>query len=439
MDSSLRNAIKEIFIDWQSKPLPQLFPRDISKTNIQRFDNILAIIWPRRAGKTYFMYQIIEDLVQNQGIDKTDILFIDFENYKLLELKTRDIGEIFTIFQELYGKKPKYLFFDEIQNLDNRWRVLRSFHNDRYNIIVSGSSSKLLLTEISTELRWRYSHRLMLPYSFEEIANINTIDMKHIEYRSEKWDLLRLFQEYMEYGGFPAVVNMKQSSEKLEKLEDYYTTIFYRDLIERYNIQEKKALEYLMKYSLSMFSSQFSLTKFEQYLKSQEVNATKATLSKYMDYLKESFFVIECPKFSRSPKVQIVNPKKIYLIDPWFIRLWINYTENKWRILENIVAIELFRNEQMFCYFDDWKECDFVIKHKFWIEVTHAIQVTREMDFHNKDREINWLLKALEACKLQEGYILTYNQVDELEINGYKIHVMPVWKRMSEFRKEIYS
>jgi predicted AAA+ superfamily ATPase len=93
----------------------------------------------------------------------------------------------------------------------------------------------------------------------------------------------------------------------------------------------------------------------------------------------------------------------------------------------------------MFCYFDDWKECDFVIKHKFWIEVTHAIQVTREMDFHNKDREINWLLKALEACKLQEGYILTYNQVDELEINGYKIHVMPVWKRMSEFRKEIYS
>ncbi len=216
MDSSLRNAIKEIFIDWQSKPLPQLFPRDISKTNIQRFDNILAIIWPRRAGKTYFMYQIIEDLIQNQGIDKTDILFIDFENYKLLELKTRDIGEIFTIFQELYGKKPKYLFFDEIQNLDNRWRVLRSFHNDRYNIIVSGSSSKLLLTEISTELRWRYSHRLMLPYSFEEIANINAIDMKHIEYRSEKWDLLRLFQEYMEYGGFPAVVNMKQSSEKLE-------------------------------------------------------------------------------------------------------------------------------------------------------------------------------------------------------------------------------
>ena len=113
MDSSLRNAIKEIFIDWQSKPLPQLFPRDISKTNIQRFDNILAIIWPRRAGKTYFMYQIIEDLVQNQGIDKTDILFIDFENYKLLELKTRDIGEIFTIFQELYGKKPKYHRFWE--------------------------------------------------------------------------------------------------------------------------------------------------------------------------------------------------------------------------------------------------------------------------------------------------------------------------------------
>jgi predicted AAA+ superfamily ATPase len=63
------------------------------------------------------MYQIIQDLIQQQHVEKNDILFIDFENYKLLELKTRDIGEIFTIFYELYGKYPTYLFFDEMQNL----------------------------------------------------------------------------------------------------------------------------------------------------------------------------------------------------------------------------------------------------------------------------------------------------------------------------------
>ena len=430
MEDSLRRTIKEIFEDWQKRPLPKLVPRDTSKVNIKKFDNVFAIIWPRRAWKTYFMYQIIEDLIHNQWIDKSDILFIDFENYRLLELKTRDIGEIFTIFHELYGKYPKYLFFDEIQNLTNWWRVLRSFHNDGYNIIVSWSSSKLLLTEISTELRGRYSHKLMLPYSFGELSNIHNITLKDVEYSAKKGNLLKIFEDYMEYGGFPAVVNTKNNLEKTAKLEDYYITIFYRDLIERYTIQDKKALEYLMKYSLSMFSSQFSLTKFEQYLKSQEVNVTKTTLSKYMDYIKESFFIIECAKFSWSPKVQIVNPKKIYLIDPWFIRLGLNYTENRWRILENIVAIELFRNEQEFCYFAEGKECDFVIKHKFGIEVTHAIQVTRELEFHNKDREIQWLLKALETCTLKEWYILTYNQTDTFEIDWYMVHVIPVWKWM---------
>lgn len=434
MQSSLRTTIKELFEDWQRKPLPKLFLRDTSKLNIKKFDNILAIIWPRRAWKTYFMYQIIEDLIKNQKVDKTDILFIDFENYKLLELRTKDIWEIFAIFYELYGKSPKYLFFDEIQNLTNWWRVLRTFHNDWYNIIVSWSSSKLLLTEISTELRWRYSHKLMLPFSFEELIHISGIDIKNIEYTAKKWGIIKVFTNYIEYWGFPAVVIAKDEFEKKEKLEDYYTTIFYRDLIERYNIQDKKALEYLMKYSLNMFSSQFSLTKFEQYLKSQDVLVTKTTLSKYMDYIKESFFIFECSKFSWSAKVQIVNPKKIYLIDPWFIRLGMNYTENKWKILENVVAIELFRHEQEFYYFNEWKECDFVVKHKFWLEIIYAIQVTRELDFHNQDREIQWLIKAMETCKLKEWYILTYNQFDEIKQDWYKIHVMPVWKWSLDFK-----
>jgi predicted AAA+ superfamily ATPase len=96
--------------------------------------------------------------------------------------------------------------------------------------------------------------------------------------------------------------------------------------------------------------------------------------------------------------------------------------------LENIVAIELFRNEQEFYYFSDKKECDFVVKNKFWLEVINAIQVTWELDFHNREREIGGLIKALESCKLSEGYILTYNQTEEVEENWYTIHVLPVWK-----------
>jgi predicted AAA+ superfamily ATPase len=125
----------------------------------------------------------------------------------------------------------------------------------------------------------------------------------------------------MLYGGFPEIVEQNDVYKKQEQLQMYYMTVFYRDLVERYMIREKQALEYLMKYSLNLFSSLFSLSKFEKYLKTQGLSTTKATLSTYMTYLKEAFFVIECAKFSRSSKVQIVNPKKIYLIDSGFIKL----------------------------------------------------------------------------------------------------------------------
>lgn len=127
----------------------------------------------------------MEDLIAIHQIEKTDILFLDFEDYRLLELQTKDIGEIFSIFRELYGKEPTYLCFDEIQNLEHWGRVLRTFHNEKYKIMVSGSSSKLLLTEIGTELRGRYTHRLMLPFSFQELVKKANIDVKNVEYRAE--------------------------------------------------------------------------------------------------------------------------------------------------------------------------------------------------------------------------------------------------------------
>jgi predicted AAA+ superfamily ATPase len=164
-------------------------------------------------------------------------------------------------------------------------------------MVISGSSSKLLLHEISTELRGRYSHTLMLPFSFTELLTYNNLDIVTLEHSSASGTLLKVFDEYSAYGGFPKIVNITNVYEKQQEIEEYYRMVFYRDLVERHHIQNSYALELLMKYSSDMYSSILVPSKFAEYVKSLGVEISKPTVLKYLSYLKEGFFLIECPKF----------------------------------------------------------------------------------------------------------------------------------------------
>jgi hypothetical protein len=271
----------------------------------------------------------------------------------------------------------------------------------------------------------------MLPFSFAEYLKHKNISIHDIEYTNKAWLLYDAFQQYMQYGWFPEVINANEL-QKRKLLNEYYSTTYYKDVIDRYNIRDKKLLESFMTYVLNTYSSILSITKLEKHLKSEWIGWSKATLGRYLSYLKEAFFIIDCPKFGYSPKVQLTNPRKVYMIDPWFIRIWHNYSENKWRILENIVAIELYRRWKEFYYFEDTKECDFVVKDHIAIQIQHAIQVTWTIDFQNQKREIDWLLMAMKKCKLSQWYILTYNHKKTLQEHGYTIHMLPVWEWMCD-------
>ena len=407
----MQEVFSDLIKEWHDADLPPFIARDNYDYLHQNYANIFAIIWPRRAGKTFFLYQIIQHLLDSNACKKEDILFIDFEDYRLSGLKIVDIDSMFKAYYALYKKDPKYLIFDEIQNIPERSRVLRTFHNKRYKIIVTGSSSKLLLTEVSTELRWRYTHNLMLPFSFGEYLKHKDIDPKYV----------KAYNQYKDkYGWYPEVIDANDL-QKRKLLNEYYATTYYKDVIDRYNVRDKKLLEGFMSYVLNIYSSLLSLTKLEKHLKDEWLTGTKSTLGRYLSHLKEAFFIIECPKFGYSPKVEMTQPKKVYMIDPGFI---------KWRILENIVAIELYRRWKQLYYFNDGRECDFVIKEPLSLKIEQAIQVTRTLDFHNKEREIQWLLQAMKKCKLSEGYIFTYDEKKIIEEDGCTIHVVPVWERL---------
>lgn len=421
----MKETIKKIIMERQEAEIPKIIER---KYNFDKeFNEILAIIWPRRAGKTYFMYQIILDLLKE--VPKKEILFINFEDYRLIDIQTKDLGIIIDAHYELFGNNPNYLFFDEIQNIKNYGKVIRTFKDKGYKIIISWSSSKLLLEEVSTELRGRYNHLLILPFSFEEIVRYHKIETKNIEYSIKKWDIMNLLNNYIQYGWFWEVIKKKET-EKIKIIENYYKTIFYKDILERYSIKSKFLFEYLMKYVVNTYASIFSLGKFYQYIQSQKIEWSKKTLANYLNYLQDAFFVIGVSKFSFSPKKSILSPKKVYLSDNGFINLASNYSENRGKKLENLIAIHLYRKESDFFYFEKGKECDFIIKK--WTKISEAIQVCRELSFDNREREIKWLLEAIKTFDLEKWYIITYDQQEELIIDKYTIQILPIRKFLIE-------
>lgn len=422
-------TIKTIVAEWlEEKTLPELLPRDLRFLDLDQQSEIIAIIGPRRSGKTFYMYQLMKELLDGGKHERDEILFIDFEDYRLADFSGRNVEDLFVVFKQLTGKIPAYLFFDEVQHLTGWSRILRTLHNrNQHKIVVSGSSSELSTQEISTELRGRYRDILMLPFSLKEILKFKNISYSEMTfYTSSRGNILGALDAYLEAGGFPEVVKTDDMSDKKELLRNYYRTAFYKDIVERYGIKAKHLLESLMSYCLNTYAELFSISSFVKHLKSNDVPGSKETISNYLNYLENVFFLITHQKFSFSPRKRIMNPKKVYLLDPGFCLISTGFSPNKGKILENAVAIELFRRSEEVFYFKGRHECDFIVKRGNRPE--YAMQVCWELNQSNRDREFRGLAEAMKEFQLSKGYVLTYDQEETVEYKGHHAVVEPVWK-----------
>ena len=421
--------LKKIIAEWLGeKVFPPLMKRDAPDLVLEQASEIIAVAGPRRAGKTCYMYQLIQDLTGQGNWNREDILFIDFEDYRLTDFTAADTDILLAAFHQVTGKAPTFLFFDEIQRLTGWSRVLRTLHNqNRYRIVVTGSNAGLLEREIATELRGRCRNILILPFSFPEFLRFHGIP--HDErtlLTPARGQVLKAFEQYLKEGGFPEVVKKENVSEKRELLQTYYRTIFYRDILERYNIKAKTVLEAIMRYSLNTFSDLFSISMFEKELKRHHLPGSKQTISNYLGYLQEAFFVIAHDKFSYSPRQRIMNPKKVYLLDTGFSMLSTDFSENRGKLLENAVAVEMFRRGAECFYYKGRRECDFIVKRVTKPEA--AIQVCWGLTPKNEAREFRGLREAMKAFAIEEGFILTNDEERELTFEDARIQIMPVWK-----------
>ena len=424
-----KEALLALAAEWlEEGETPPLIPRGQHAIDPEKLNRILAIVGPRRAGKTYLMYQLVASLLADGRFTREDILFIDFEDYRLSGFTGDDMDEFLAAFHQLAGQYPRFLFFDEVQHLPDWNRVLRTLHNRRrFKIIVSGSNSRLLGREVATELRGRYEDVLMLPFSFQEYLQCRGLSFTPASLRTAaRGSIVAAFDDYIRHGGFPEVVLADTDAERRRLLQSYFKTIFYRDILERYNVKARYVLDAMMNEFLEMYSGIFSITRFEKHLKGNGLSGSKRTIANYLHYLQEAFFIVANEKFSFSPRGRIMNPKKVYLTDTGFAALGRPFMETRGRILENIVAIELTRRQTELYYFKDKRECDFVVK--LGSQPTHAIQVCWELTRDNETRELAGLADACKSLDLPSGVILTYDQEEEREVEGRRIAVLPVWR-----------
>ncbi len=414
----------EVIKDWNKKEFPDIINRDIKINFDLNINRAFSLIGPRRAGKTFELLNIAKQISEKYGKDKT--LYINFERPDFGTLNSLDLvlmlKSYYSLFPENSGKKI-WLFLDEIQNVNNWETFVRTCLDDGIKVFISGSSSKLLSKEVATSMRGRNLSYLIFPLSFKEFLFFKSFQLQKTYSSGEKAQVLNYFEDYLNFGGYPEAVLFSSEREKI--LRDIFDTAIFKDVLERHKIRNSLLLKNLIKALLS--AKEFSINKFYNYLKSQQIKSSKDALYKYLEYLEDAFFVFKLNKFSLSYKKAEQSLPKIYFIDNGILTN--NKIDDKGRLLENLVFLELMRKENDLSYYQtpQNEEVDFLIKKGK--KVTRLIQVCYDFsNFMTKGREIKSLLKASKEFNCNDLSILTNSQEEELKISGKKITIKPVWK-----------
>jgi predicted AAA+ superfamily ATPase len=425
---------KQIVVNWKEFEIPEVLHR-LNDAELNT-DFILTITGPRRAGKTYFCFQLMKKLLK-EGISRENILYINFEDNKLMGATADDLDKILDSFLELSNldkKQKTYFFFDEIQTVKDWDAWTRKMHDTRKDIqlILTGSNSKLLSKEISTKLRGRVINKEIFPLSFKEYLAWNKIDYntKTVSFSKDKIEIKKAFSNFLTNGGYPAVLITK-TVPKETIFQSYYDSMIFKDIIERYKIEDIKKLKSLAQLLFQSVSSEISYTKLANKLKSIGFKIGKSTIIEYTSYFEDAYLFFQNMKYEYSLATQMGSIKKLYCIDNGLLNsISFKSSEDTGKLLENLAYIELKRRNKLIYYHRAKYECDFIIVTKN--TVSTAIQVTQKLDENNEEREIKGLLEAIKEHKLEEGLILTQDQEEERTVENKKITIMPLWKWLLE-------
>lgn len=392
-------------------------PRDVDFDKYIRTRQVTVVSGIRRSGKSTLLVQFSKKF--------ENFYYVNFDDDRLADFTVKDFQQLMIVLQKKY--QSQIIFLDEIQNITGWERFVRRIHDEGYKIFITGSNAKLLSSELATHLTGRYVKIELFPFSFKEFLRLRNVSYEK-KSSAEKARVLKYFEIYLKYGGFPEF--LKYDDE--EFLKRVYDDILYKDLLVRFKVKEIKAFKQLASFLFTNFTKEVSYNSLKNTLGFKSGTSVK----NYIEFMRESFLVFELYKYDYSLKKQFVSDKKIYVIDNGLRNAVAFYfSEDLGRMLENLVFMELKRRGKKLYYFKDKKECDFLIKEKS--KIVEALQVSKDMQTGaNEDREFDGLIEAMKKFDLKKGTVLTEYNEDIIKRDGFKINIVPIWKWLLDSRSK---
>jgi len=430
----MRAIIRQKIVDSLASPVPVFTPRDVRLPRIP--GKATAVIGMRRTGKTTFLWQVLAERLKH-GTARQGLLYFNFEDERLAGLSSADLQ---MVVEEYYRLHPEWrdrwravFFLDEIQAVPG-WETFarRILDTEKVELFVSGSSARLLSREVATSMRGRAMEALVHPFSFREFLR-HKAEEPRIEpgrmAKAARSVLEKSLLDYLSCGGFPEALDA-DARDRYDLLRGYVDTALFRDVVERHSVSHVAALRWMVRHLLGNAGGSFSVNKFYNDTRSQGLAVSKDTLYDYLSYLEDAFLIRAVSIAAKSERRRMVNPRKIYPIDPGIIPIYDRTGRiEAGHVLETCVLLELERRGAEIAYVRTKAgfEVDFLARYPDGRE--DLVQVCADLNERAVcDREVRALREASGEHPRAELHIITLHPESARDLPAnMAVHSAAAW------------
>lgn len=413
-----KQILKSIMLDNQ-KDIQQyeVFKRDFE---FEEFGNYV-FVGIRRAGKSFLLYQRMQQLLA-EGIGWDSMLYVNFEDERLIGMQSSDLNLIIEAHLEMYGKRP-ILFLDEIQNVNGWEKFVRRLADTKYRVYVTGSNAKMLSSDVQTTLGARYIIINVYPYSFKEFLNVHQTKFDELALLATETRaiVMNRFIDYFYHGGFPEGALLKA---KRNYLTSVYQKIYLGDIASRNGIGNTFGLKVMIKKLAESVRQPMSFNRIANLVSTTGSKLSTSSAIKYMEYAESAWLILRINNIAAKLAEKESNCK-YYFTDNGILNLFL--IDGNTSLLENLVAISLIRKfgtEDSVFFYNKGIEVDFYIPNEEWaIQVSYSIK-----DPDTRCRETEALLKIKNALPCKRFSIITFDEEETILIGDTTIEVISVWK-----------
>ncbi len=348
----------------------------------------------RRSGKSFLVQKTISQLIAEKKIARRNVLYLNFEDYQLAPINNAlMLDEVFQLFMnEIADEGKRLIVLDEIQLVKDWDKFVRTIYEKYRNIeiILTGSNSELLSSELGSNLAGRFVEIEILPFDFKEFTLIRGLNIKsENDYFENINKISALFGEYLSFGGLPELVSITTEKAKQSYLEGVISKVVLDDVVNRFSVRQPSVIDQIIKYLFIGTGNITSYAKISTHLKTAGYEVKSDTVANYVDFIVKTFAMYPLEKLEYKQSRVFSTIKKFYSVDTGFSALYGGYPHIYSRLLENVVLLKLKREAKQinFGQNESGKEIDFVVTERDRSVINYQVAVT--LNESNKDRELS--------------------------------------------------